>query len=565
MRNKVNNQLASRLLAVVLTLVMTAGTFSVSVFAEEIPAETPAQETEQQTTQNAAGTGSSEAGAAASENGNSESAAVTAETAQPAQDAPEAVQGTSETPAEAAPETQTAGDAAGEAAAETAPSDADAAGNEAGSAFVADAETETNIAAEAEVEAAAETGSEAEAEKAEAEPQAAVRSLTAQAAPEKEQLQVVKASVSEPKAADLSMPEYLLIIYPSGVDAPDNFSMTLNVTSTGPTKTYTISKSDVNPTVLSLVEGAVLVVKEVKGLTDEYQQGDTPNGKKQLRLVFTGKNRQFFAIALNNSEMMRDDFTYRSDTEAQFRMPAYSVTADLMTAYRNIFVPAKSQYNRGTCTISNLSDTTCEFHNIFALPGQNVQVSIDYEDYDKVDVSVTDSSGNVLPVSNGVFTMPDSPSNINVVYYHKPVKLTVRNPKPERGTVSTEKSEYRPGDKVIVNMDAAKGYTPKSLVMTYTVSGKVQAQKLEKDENGEYSFIMPFYSPTLTGIFAEKSTSSSVSSAAVSYAAPAVAALAEEPAEPEEEKQLEMIDVMPTVAAVMANTMLVVTTTVNMM
>jgi hypothetical protein len=86
------------------------------------------------------------------------------------------------------------------------------------------------------------------------------------------------------------------------------------------------------------------------------------------------------------------------------------------------------------------------------------------------------------------------------------------------------------------------------------------------DENGEYSFIMPFYSPTLTGIFAEKSTSSSsVSSAAVSYAAPAVAAPAEEPAEPEEEKQPEMIDVMPTVAAVMANTMLVVTTTVNMM
>ena len=178
-------------------------------------------------------------------------------------------------------------------------------------------------------------------------------------------------------------------------------------------------------------------------------------------------------------------------------------------------------------------------------------------------------SGSCI-IANQTDTVPSSVANLKMVYYYKVKNVGVKNLKPERGTLSVAKSQYRPGDKVVVNIKSNSGYRfhTTTLAYLYMKDGKWTAEKITKDDDGRYSFTMPFCDIEIIGSFVENG-SSAVTSDPDSYIEYTDYADVDEETEEAEEAEDEelseeevqtMFDVTPLVSRVVAQTVLCATT-----
>ena len=527
MRNKVKERAARMLTSILLILVMIGGSFTVAVFAEDAPAATePAPAAEQ-------------AAPAATE------PAPAAEQAAPA-----------------ATEPAPAAEQAAPAATEPAPAAAEQAASEPSENVSSDV-----LATEEAALAGSDNTSSIEGEKTQKEGEAA-------------QLQ---AEGDGAAAAEEPEPEkYNLTFDLSDSEIPDDFSMTVSVTSrntkNGNTvnNTQTISKS--NATFADLIKDGLwetsLVVREVAGLSSEYHQGSSPkNFKKMLELVFNDG----FRISLDNTDIMKDTYSGRSNVSGVYNMPAgKEVSARVLTAYRTFVIPAENPYNRGSCIISNTTGDSCEFGDFYALPGDRVNINYNAGSYDHVDIYVEDLSGNPQSISSNTFTMPSSPVKVSITYYYKPCNVNIRNAKPDRGSITVSKTAFTPGETVFVNIKANKGYAFKdnNLMYIYKSGSETKVEKITKGSDGRFSFVMPNYDIEIIGTFNVADTGSGSSSGS-SGSTGSSAVLNSDASAPEEETPageqteepapIEQIDVVPYVAAAVTQMVMTISTSIAML
>ncbi len=597
MRNKVNNKIAGKMIAMLLTLVMILGTFSVAVFAEEASSgdakfsvaadNTDSAGTATEATKETEKTEKAEAAEPAEVPEKTEEAAgpaeapeKTEEAAEPAE-APEKAEETAvpeEVPEKAEEPEDGSGD---EPAAEAAEPDGDEPSED-------ENQTLEAVTATPESAPASETpADDKDKEEASYEVKIVSNAITAKVngaaissgdkvkADETVSLSTTAAAGtyefrvngSSIQGDSFTMPEapvsidiaYKVTLKPG--DIPDGVTVTFNAGSGNTTYKFPDEMS------FYLVAGTELVVQIVEGLTSEFQQGESPAGSvKQLKLVFTQNNTETFRISLNNSEIMSNTQSGRTNTSAVFRMPAAPVDAVFRIANRVKAVPAESPYNRGSCTINNLTDNTSEYGDHFGLPGDKFSVNYEAGYYESVDITASDKAGNQIPVRGGQFTMPSSLVNLKILYHHKPLSVNVVNLKPDRGSIYVSKSQYRPGETVVVHFKANRGFkfNTNTLMYTYTLNGKTNVEKITKGSDGRYSFIMPFYPVDIRGVFVAQETYESASdrSLYVDYSDEdeAEAAAEEEKAEEkEDETPQDAIDVTPIVARVISETVLTAT------
>lgn len=507
MRNKVKRNNMRRLTAVLLMLLMITGSFSIAASAQEVP-ETEAGKT---------------AEAAPAES------APTDEAQTPAADAVQTQAGSSQTESSTPEETQPAEET-----------------------------VQTTEGVQEEASQPAEAGDEtvsAVDNAAAVQPQAV--SLQANNAP------------ADSGSVNAAGQNYLVI---DGSKRPDGISLAFKVETNGTTTEYVYDGStiidmtngvDVTDTGIAVSDGSTLTFQQVLGLTKDYQQGNSPAGEstKQLKLILKDKDgKELKRISLNNSSSL---------TTTGYSI-SNAVTAIIDIANRIQIVKNDDYYHSGSCIIDNQTDNSSEFSRIFAMAGDKIVIDYSLGDYDHVDVSITDGSGKSVAFSGGKFTMPSSMAKLKMVYYYKAKNVNIRNIKPERGTLSVKKSQYRPGDKVVVNVKANSGYRfhTKTLAYIYMKDGKWTAQKITRDEDGKYSFIMPFCDIEIIGNFVEKG-SSAVSSDPDSYIEYTDYVDEDEEAEaaeePTEEEVQEMLDVTPLVSRIVAETVLTATVSVSSM
>ena len=317
---------------------------------------------------------------------------------------------------------------------------------------------------------------------------------------------------------------------------------------------------------ISVAAGSALTVSFVSGLTEDYQQGSSPGGKctKQLKLVLKDSSgKELRRVSLNNSST-------QTSTSVNLDNAAAAVIG---IANRIRYSTSPDVYHRVISTsivnMNNLGQTQSEFGDIFAMEGDKISFDDNADSYERVDITITDAAGKSVAYSGGTFTMPSSVATLNMIAYHKARSAKVTNNNPERGTLSISKSQYRPGDKVVVKIRSKSGYrfSTKTLAYLYMKDGKMTFQKITKDEDGKYSFIMPFYDVDIRGVFVSKETadSSADTSEFIEYAD--AEDEEEEEAEeeiPEEELQ-QMLDVTPLVSRIVAETVLTATVSVSSM
>ncbi len=540
MRNKVKRNNARRLTSVLLMLLMIMGSFSMAAFADEVPEEKGAETTANAPAESAAPvviqpsaqvTQPSPAAQPSAEN------SQPASNVTPAADAPQA--DSSNVPEEAQPATEEAQPAVEE----TQP--------------VADAEqTEEDVQAEA-----SQPDADIDASEKEVKNTALV------------QLKALRAAANETPASESGNAGAHDLTF-NFDELPDSVSLSFNVGA----KQYlydgavitditTDDYKTITDPVITVAAGSQLVVVSVIGLPDDFQQGSSPGGKstKQLKLVLKDSNgNEIQRLSLNNSTKMSSTGMLVND----------AVTAVFGIANRIRYSTATDIYHKVISTsIVNTSDygrNESEHGSIFAMEGDKIVFDDDFSSYEHVDVSVTDAAGKSVAVSGGTFTMPSSMATLKMVAYYKARNVNVINTRPERGTLSVNKDQYRPGDKVVVKISSNSGYSfdTKTLAYIYKRDGKMTLQKITKDKDGKYSFIMPFYDIDLRGVFVGKETAASSSDPAtfIEYADgedEEEEEAAEEPAE--EENAQQMLDVTPLVSRIVAETVLTATVSVASM
>ena len=583
MRNKVNSNIAARMIAMLLTLVMILGTFSVAVFAEEASAGDAKPAVAADNTDSA---GTAEVIKEGEQTEKSEPEEVPEKSEEEAVSAEEPVKTEKTAELEKVPEkTEEPADSSGNEPAARAAAPAGAAASENGNRALKAAAATPEPAKESGT-AANNSGTTTNNEETSYEVKIVSGAVTAKvngvaissgdkikanetvslsttAAEGTYEFRVNGASSGNSfamPAAPVSIDIAYKVTLKAG-DIPDGVTVTFNAGSGNTTYKFP------DETSFYLAAGTELIVGLVEGLTSEFQQGNSPaNGKKQLKLVFNDEGKEF-RISLNNSDLMKNQQSGRTNTNAVYTMPARAVEAVFRIAYRIRYIPAEEPYNHGSCSINNNSDTTSELGDMFALPGDKISVNYDASNYESVDLAVSDNSGNQVPVSGGQFTMPSSMANLTIAYYHRPVAVNVINLKPERGKIYTKLSEYRPGETVVVYFRANSGYklNSKTLMYTYKLNGQMYVEKIEKGSNGKYSFVMPFYPIDIRGTFVSKESYESASdpSLYIDYSVEdeenAEEAEAQAQSDEAEEVTPELFDVTPIVAAVIAETVMTAT------
>lgn len=551
MRNKVNMNIAKRMTAILLTLVMIAGSFSIAVFAEDAqvdnapsaPAETVNNEPEEkpETVGETAESGQKETTPEPSE------PAVTEEKAEPE----------------------------GEQNDESSvPQDEQAQNTE-------EAVTEEGSAEEAVLvpEAVTDTAKLA-GENNDGKPSGSVVTLSSYAISVMREAQfvhsgdhVIAGTVLKLSVKDGSG-DHRFTINGSPIDGnsfemPDN-DVTIGVeylfevsgaVPDGVSLNFTVDGAPKTGPEFYAAPGAKVKVQSVAGLPSGYQQGGTPGAAKQLKLTF-GDSGNAARISLNNSEAT-NNYVYT--------MPEKAVNAQVATANIIKTTSDPDTYHKGTCSVRNLSDSTSHFADIYALLGDKISVTYDTNVYESVDIKASDASGKAISVSGGQFTMPSSMADVKVTYYYKPKTVTVTNSKPDRGTISTTKDQYRPGDTVVVKVKANSGYkfNTKTLVYTYSKDGKMNVVQITKGSDGKYSFIMPFYPVDIRGVFVEKATADKAADPEVYIDYSVAEEETEETAEAVETLEtLETVDIdhlnlVPLTSLITAQTVLAVSTGLN--
>lgn len=608
MRNKVRNNIAGRITAILLTLVMILGTFSVAAFANEAETQETPQIVEEtvktaEPVQSAPADADAQAGPAVADN------AAPAEVPEAAKPAAEEAQ-PEETAWPAAEEAQPEGSvqpmeeevqpAVAENAAESdVTEEAVPAAEEAQPAEEAvqpeEAAAEEAVKAEKVTARAAKSAGEATEGAAPAEETAkdageyavsfasggitasvdgkavssgdsvyAGKTIDLYSSEEEGKYQFTVINLDDGSTIELNggsftMPEgrvnviasYLLDLRTD--DIPDGVTIKLDVTSGGVTTTQEIRKGD-QP--FFVAAGAMVIVQSVEGLVSEYQQGNAPgNAAKQLKMVINDGGNEF-RVSLNNSDAMKR-------SAAAYTMPERAVSAIIAIANRIAVTSDTDPYHQGSCSIRNLSDSTSHLADFFALPGDKISVDYDSQFYDSVDIEAYDAAGNKVSASGGQFAMPSSKADLKIRYYHKPRTVAVTNLKPARGTISTKETQYRPGDTVVITVKANSGYkfNTKTLVYTYTKDGKRYVESITKGSDGKYSFVMPFYDVTISGVFVEKATADKASDpgAYIEYSA------VEEEETVEATHDEELLNVLPLTSAITAQTVLGITTGLSLL
>lgn len=608
MRNKVNNNIALRMTAILLTLVMIAGSFSVAVFAgDEAPADNspvaaetaekaapedkaeeaaPAEKTEQAVqeaqavqaapaaaeeqaapavnTEQAAPAGDTEQALPAGESSQDGSAVEAPETeVKEESESEEAIREPEETGSVSQPAAKTAGDAVSRSGANvSAPAQAGgtpAKAAEDGYEASVDSDEITVTVNGQTISSGDKIGAGEEVALHVDEAEGKYKFVVTNAGDGSE-VTVTNGKFVMPEAGVNINVGYLFDLKTDGL--PDGVTLTINTKTGNVTTSQEFRKGDSGNEPLYVFAGALVIVHAVDGLTSDYQKGSSPGGStKQLKLVIDRSGKET-RISLNNTDTMKG-------TRSAYKMPSRAVEAIVATAYRIKITPADSTYNRGTCTIRNTSDPGSEYGDIFALAGDKIRVSYSAESYDSVKIKASDASGNKLSVSGNQFTMPASVADLKITYYHKARSVSVVNTKPDRGTISTKKDKYRPGDKVVVRFSASSGYSFKtnSLVYTYKKDGKLYSEKITKDSDGKYSFIMPFYDVDIRGLFVEKPSAGSADPAVyVDHSDDYYTAWEEdeEITEDEDTEDEEILNLVPLTSAIAAQTVLAVTNGVRL-
>lgn len=549
MRNKVKYHIAGRMTAILLTLVMIAGSFSIAVFADEVVPE---------------------------ENAPS-AAAETTEKAEPEVKADKAEPSVETVQKESAPETTEP--AKENAGSEATGNDQPAVNDEAAASQDAQVQNADEMAAEEVSAEEAVLGTEAVTDTAklagEYTPMGSVVTLSSYAISVMNGGQFVHSGDHVVAGTELKLSvkdgsgDHRFTINGSPIDGssftmPDKdvtigvdflFDISANDVPDDTTVTFSIKSGDVTTTQefkkggepFYVAAGAVIIVQSVEGLVSGYQQGNAPGSPKQLKLSI-GDSGNAVRISLNNSNAMKN---------AAYTMPEKAVKAVIATANLIKVTSDTDTYHKGTCAVRNLSDSTSEYADLYALPGDKINVTYDTNIYESVDITVADASGNAVSVSGGQFAMPSSMADLKVTYYYKARNVKVTNTKPDRGTISTSKSAYTPGDKVVVKIKSNSGYkfNAKTLVYTYTKDGKTNVVQITKGSDGKFSFIMPFYDVEIRGVFVEKATADKAAdqSAYIDYSA------AEDEAE-EDAVDKDDLNLVPLTSAITAQTVLAVST-----
>lgn len=319
----------------------------------------------------------------------------------------------------------------------------------------------------------------------------------------------------------------------------------------------------INDPVISVAAGSELIVQSVIGLEkNQDYQSVKYMGTKQLKLVLKDDSgKELRRLSMNNSTNMPTGLALNGVATAVVGIAnriKYSTSTDIYHAVMSTSI----------MNMNNLGQTESELGDIFAMEGDKISFDDKADDYERVDITLTDATGKSVAFSGGTFTMPSSMVHLNMIAYHKARTAKVTNNNPERGTLSISKSQYRPGDKVVVKIRSNSGYrfSTKTLAYLYMKDGKMTFQKITKDKDGKYSFIMPFYDIDISGVFVSKETAdnSADTSEFIEYAD--AEDEEEEAAEelPEEEIQ-EMLDVTPLVSRIVAETVLTATVSVSSM
>lgn len=539
MRNKVKRNNARRLTAVLLMLLMIMGSFSVASFAQEVPGEEAVKTTEAAPAESAP-TGEAQ-----------KPAAEVTQPAAPVQPSTESSQPENN----GTPETVTPQEGSSNVTEETQPA-----------AEEAQPEAEDAQAAEIALEEVTQPAAGDESGK-EVKSTAPV------------QLQAASAEAKNEDAASGSGDAGTHKISINSSEMPRTISLAFYIKSgnviteyvyDGTTIYDNTNGKDVTDIGLIVAAGSVLTIQRVIGLEREpdFQEGDSPSSRsttqftKQIKLLLKDKDgKELQRISLNNSTTMTS-ISAGLDNVA---------SAAIGIAGRIRVTMGTDMYHKGSCIVMNTTDSgpkQSEFGDIFALEGDKISIDYGADYYDHVDIGITDAGGKNVAFSNGSFTMPASMANVNMIYYYKARNVKVINTRPERGTISVKKDQYSPGDKVVVKISSKSGYrfNTKTLAYIYTKDGKMTVQKITKDKDGKYSFIMPFYDIDIRGVFVAKETAaeSSDPTAFIDYADGEDEEEAVEEL-PEEEELQQMLDVTPLVSRVVAETVMTATVSVAAM